>query len=652
MNPSSALEQLKKELSSAKDFLILEEIFGNAEKQLEFLMKYQAIIEIRQASGENKKELITKWANKLEKSERTLKRLLNQVDREGFAALARQKRSDTGKLKGCDRWLKNSGEEWESKEIALAYWKDFIEKEYKKLSTSSRRISPHQVFVQLESHAKNNLGLKKGEYPSCVFVYKILSDKIPEKKPKIRRPCQGPDIVIQCYDKYTTGEKTLEKITVDRSNLVWQIDHTKLDNLLVNIYGERIGCLFLTSIIDSYSGCPMGIHLGFDSAGSHEVALALRHAILPKQYGPEYKLQKEWETVGLPEYIVTDNAKEFHSEHLRHILSQLGIKLRFRAYVEQGSRVERPFKNFKTEFAALLPGYKGGNLNERPHDAEKWACLTFEEYERLIIRFIIDHLNIHPHPRQEHKTRLMIWHEGLSGSPKIPDIRELDICLLKETKTRNVEANGALNVFKEIYQAGWGKDEDGLSKYFKEHNFLLGREGSKVVLRYNPDNIVEMLVYTPEVDGQPSQYLGRVRMRDKNIEKLTLKELKMIRKKTIEGKDKLDQSSLYQERLDLINCSNEKVSEQRKKQRKGKPTTALLRREEQDRITRETRSDNILRFPPEGKNSQPRNAELALTQQNEVSYEKIDPVPESEIESSSVWFFVSDCEDFQENDGG
>ena len=55
MNPSSALEQLKKELSSAKDFLILEEIFGNAEKQLEFLMKYQAIIEIRQASGENKK---------------------------------------------------------------------------------------------------------------------------------------------------------------------------------------------------------------------------------------------------------------------------------------------------------------------------------------------------------------------------------------------------------------------------------------------------------------------------------------------------------------------------------------------------------------------------------------------------------------------
>jgi hypothetical protein len=99
------------------------------------------------------------------------------------------------------------------------------------------------------------------------------------------------------------------------------------------------------------------------------------------------------------------------------------------------------------------------------------------------------------------------------------------------------------------------------------------------VLRYNPDNIVEMLVYTPEVDGQPSQYLGRVRMRDKNIEKLSLKELKMIRKKTIEGKDKLDQSSLYQERLDLINCSNEKVSEQRKKQRKGNPTTALLRRE-------------------------------------------------------------------------
>lgn len=154
-------------------------------------------------------------------------------------------------------------------------------------------MSPHQVFIQLKSHAELNLGLKEGEYPSHVFVYKVLEPFIPDKKPSIRRPNQGPGVVIKCYNKYDEKEKILEEIVVTRSNQVWQIDHTRLDDLLMDANGEPIGTVWITSIVDSYSGCVMGYHIGFDGAGSHEVALALRHAILPKKYGQEYNLRQE-----------------------------------------------------------------------------------------------------------------------------------------------------------------------------------------------------------------------------------------------------------------------------------------------------------------------------------------------------------------------
>ncbi|GFE68754.1 DDE-type integrase/transposase/recombinase [Chroococcus sp. FPU101] len=648
MSSSSTLEQVEQELLSQKDYLILEESFEDASEKLEFLMKYQAVIEIRQASRQDKQKLIKQWAKKLDKSERTITRLINNVDKKGLAALARQKRSDDGRLMGSSQWKKNRQEEWESREEAIAYWTRYIQDTYNNGIKASRRISAHQVHVLLKSHAKLDLGLKKGEYPSHVFVYKILEPLTPDKKPRIRRPCQGPDIIIKCYCKHSKEEKIFEEIVVNRSNLVWQIDHTRLDNLLVNINGERVGSLNITSVVDTYSGCVMGFHLGFDAAGSHEVGLALRHAILPKQYSSEYNLRKEWEVYGLPEYLVTDNAKEFHSEHLKRIASQLDIKLRYRAYVEQGAAVERPFKNFKTEVAALLPGYKGGNLQERPHDAEKWACLTFEEYEQILVRFVVDHHLYHSYPRQEDKTRLMMWHEGLEEKPKIPNERELDICLLKESQPRNIEDRGTINCFGLIYQAGWVKDEEGLPYYSVKDNFLLPylKQRVSVVLRYNPDNIIEVLVYTAEVDGQPSQYLGTVRVRDRREEQLSFKEWEIIKKKRREGKENLDQSSLLQERKDLMSFSNEKVAQKRKR---SKPKTQELRREEQNRINQETRSSNVVPFPSKNTKAQELENVESLKEEDEVCYEQDTSAPGNLIEASPVLFVIPDLDDFFES---
>jgi putative transposase len=54
------------------------------------------------------------------------------------------------------------------------------------------------------------------------------------------------------------------------------------------------------------------------------VALALRHATLPKNYSQEYELYEEWGTYGLPQHFYTDGGKDFRFNHLNQIGVQLG----------------------------------------------------------------------------------------------------------------------------------------------------------------------------------------------------------------------------------------------------------------------------------------------------------------------------------------
>ena len=641
MNKLSTSEELKQTLSGQTDYFILEELLEDAEDKIEILTKYQVIVEIKQASHSDRQKVIKKWAKKLHKHERTIKRLVQKVNEEGLSALVRKKRNDAGQLTGSIQWKRNGEEQWRSREEGVTYWTEFIINTYKKANKASRRISPHQVYIQVKSHAELDLDLKEGEYPSHVFVYKVLEPLIPDKQPRIRRPNQGPGIVIKCYSKYSKNEKTLEEIVVTRSNQLWQIDHTKLDDLLIDANGDSVGTLWITAIIDSYSGCIMGYHTGFDAAGSHEVGLALRHAILPKHYSQEYHLQKEWEVCGIPEYIVTDNAKEFHSNHLKRIAVQLGIKLRYRAYTEQGGLVERVFLNLKTEVAALLPGYKGGSLKERPHDSDKYACLSFEEYEKLLVRYFVDHHNCHPYPRRKDQTRLMVWHNGLAESTQVPEERALDICLLKQTGKRKVQAYGTINCFATIYGAGWVKDEEGLMRYNEEQNFLLPYHGCSVVLRYNPDNIVYVLVYTPESEGQPSQYLGTIRARDLEEERLSLKEWESRKKKIRNQAKQLDLSPILKERKDLMAFSEQKLTEQRRKQKKSKKQR---RRMEQERITQKTRPSNLVTFPLENKPSS--STQAIQSQDNQVCLEQVKSTPETIVEESSPLMIISDWDDF------
>lgn len=156
--------------------------------------------------------------------------------------------------------------------------------------------------------------------------------------------------------------------------------------------------------------------------------------------------------------------------------------------------MERLFLELKNEIASLLPRYKGGSLKERPEDAEKNICIFFEEYERLLVRHLVDHRNQHHYPRARNQTRLQRWWAGLIGGEPVMPLSEvnLSICLMKEEK-RTVQQYGTIEFQLLIYEAGWKRDEEGNWEHNAEENFL--ERYTEVTLRYNSSNIVYLLVY-------------------------------------------------------------------------------------------------------------------------------------------------------------
>ncbi len=492
-------------------------------------------------------------AETLGKTTRTIRLMMEKVQNEGVATLA-VGRKDEGQFRISDQWFK------------------FILKLYEWGRRDGSRININGVYVHLVALASQGEALRDkkyadrfkgfpqvledlivGKYPSHVTVYKAVNFHLEQTNKKVRHPGSPAEGQII--------QTTAGIIELTHSNQVWQCDHTKLDILLVDGDGdvilqlddkkeEIIGRPFLTLIMDSYSGCVMGFHLGFESAGSHEVGLALRHAMLLKQYGSEYELQRTWNVFGVPAYWLTDRAKEFKSNHLKQISMQMGFKRRLRAFPSAGGLIESIFDKINKEVLSHLPGYTGSNVAGRPKEAEKHASLTLDELEKLLVRYFADHYNQHDYPRVANQKRAERWNANLLAHPEVLNERDLDICLMKVAHGK-VEKRGCLRFKGLIYQG----------------DCLVDYEGDEVSFRYDKRNIITLLAYTLPKRGQPGEFIGAVRARDAKEDQLSLEELEWLKRKLRERGQAVDNNSIWAERLGLYEFIDKKRKSKRQRRR-------------------------------------------------------------------------------------
>lgn len=491
----------------------------------ERLAMLQGLIAAKEIAGYGKRQ--EEVAKKLGLTVRSVRRLMRRMKEEGNASAIRKERGDKGKAR--------IGKEWEK----------FIVRTYQEGNRGSTQISPAQVAVRVKVRAE-----EKGiaEYPSHMTVYRILKPLIEEGKKQKRGLGWREDSLII---------KTREglEIPIEWSNQVWQCDHTMVDVLLVDRSGEMLGRPWLTTVVDTYSRCIMGMHLGFDTPSAAVVCLALRHAILPKKYSSSYEVKQNWGTYGIPQYLYTDGAKDFRSQHLEQVANELGIVLCLRRKPSDGGIVERPFGTLNSQFFCTCPGYVSNKVGTRSKKAETEACMTLVEMERLLVRYVVDHYNQAIDARMSNQSRIGRWDAGRIAQLKlmgdsyacVKDDRDLDVCLMRKER-RIVYRSGYIQFASLTYQG--------------EH--LAAYAGESVVIRYNPRDITTVLVY--QIKNSKEVFVTRAHAQGWETETLSYREAQAISKRRRKAGKAIDNRAMLEEVRDRDEAIKTLKRQKKKKQ--------------------------------------------------------------------------------------
>ncbi len=200
-------------------------------------------------------------------------------------------------------------------------------------------------------------------------------------------------------------------------------------------------------------------------------------------------LRKGIEKWGKPRALYSDNGKAYRSEKTEEIYSNLGIGVTNAIpYNAKAKPVERTFRNFKESFAVWSMGYKGGHILERPEILKKTlkyrsdSLMTWEETAEAIEQWIIWYNN------QPHR--------GHGMENRSPFERFSKECPQEEREYPPKDVLYELFLYKEERTVG----QHGITlnkQSYRWENYIMNI-GQKVIVKYDYDNLRELLVYTKE----------------------------------------------------------------------------------------------------------------------------------------------------------
>ena len=307
--------------------------------------------------------------------------------------------------------------------------------------------------------------------------------------------------------KYQRNKRPLlgEGVQEFASNVgVGMLDSTICDIYLVNDRGELIGRPVLTACIDAYSSLCCGYSLGWEG-GTYSLRGLMLNVVTDKvahcrKHGIDIT-EKEWDCKELPGTLVTDKGSEYASENFEQ-LTDMGVSIiNLPSYrPELKGSVEKFFDLVQSTYKPYLKG-KGviePDFQERgSHDYRKDACLTLEQFEKILLYCIIYYNtkralesfpftnemlgeNIKPYASE-------IWNYGKEeiGANLIKvSVQELIMCLLPRTAGRFTRSG--LKVNKLRY-----RHDNYTEKYLS---------GGEAMVAYNPEDV--SYVWLIEENGQ------------------------------------------------------------------------------------------------------------------------------------------------------
>lgn len=406
----------------------------------------------------------------------------------------------------------------------------------------------------------------------------------------IRSRIEDVPIFVATEKRYSKREAKLKHLPLkgslpgaERPLDIVQIDHTKSDLFLVDPeYREIIDRAWVTSAIDSYSRACLALYISFGAPSTLSTALCLTQAVLPKSgWLREIGVSGDWPMQGIPNNILVDNGRDFHSHAFKRGCDEYGITLDYRPVKQPnyGGTIERFLGTLVSQLHGV-PGTTFSNTQVRgDYDSRKHACLTLKELERYLATFIVDvyhqrvHSGINMPPAAKFEQGMGHVGKGrLKHHVRMPDDEQSFLISFLPSMTRTVQRYG-VRIDNITYYS------DILSQMLEEG------DKRKFEIRRDPRDISKVFLWHPE----DRQYYV-LPYRDISQPPMTIWELKHITNRIKkQGADMVDEDRVFAgltEMRSQVSEAKNKTRAQRKLTKLGKQrlTTPPPPRNEQPAI--------------------------------------------------------------------
>lgn len=274
------------------------------------------------------------------------------------------------------------------------------------------------------------------------------------------------------------------------------LDSTVCDIYLIDETSSLVGRPILTVCIDAYSSLCCGYALTWEG-GMYGLRSLMYNMVSNKKKHCEnfgvFINEEQWNTMELPGILVTDMGKEYTSDTFGQI-TELGVTLtnlppyrpELKGMVEKFFNIiQEMYKPYLKNKGIIEPDF----LKRGAHDYRNDACLTLEDFEKIILRCIIYYnsqriLKNFPYTEQMIKDNVppyanYIWeyNKSLPGANLIP-VTSKQIILTLLPRTKGIFSRFGLKVNKMRY-----KNENYIEKYLA---------GGEATVAYNPDNVSDV----------------------------------------------------------------------------------------------------------------------------------------------------------------
>ncbi|WP_165279943.1 Mu transposase C-terminal domain-containing protein [Paenibacillus protaetiae] len=372
-----------------------------------------------------------------------------------------------------------------NREVELIIQK-MIDQYYKRREAVNPKDIHELVIYEIDKINEFRIDKEKLEYPSRATVYRRVQGRDQEDIAKSKKGGRFS------YMKYL--QVKLQK-KPDRPLQRVEIDHTLLDLFLVDEEKKiPLGRPTVTTLLDVFSGYPLGVYFGFEPPSYTAIMHALRHAISPKNYIKELypEVENPWLAYGLPDLLVTDRGKDFMGDNLEDACAQLNIKLEHlpgkRPWYK--GAVERHFRTINQSLIHKIPGTTFSNIFEKgDYDPKKNAVMSLSQFLKVFHIWLLDY-----YAQDTNKgvrgIPSKIWESGIKtyGEPDIPTSKlQWEIALMK-MESRTIQRHG-IRMDNLFYQS------PALHTLLRK--IEVEYRNKDVDIKYDPSDLGKIYVYDP-----------------------------------------------------------------------------------------------------------------------------------------------------------